>query len=387
MLKVFISYKRKDFDRVQSFIREIERETGAECWYDLARIESSEQFASVICQAIDNADVFMFVHSSSHEGIDVKSDWTVRELNYALAKKKRVVLVKMDDTPLEDLFLMLFGGTNNIQISDPLQKQKLFADLRTWSGQEPVVAGCQTHLQKEPIKKITPWLWASIAAVCVIVAVLCLWFLLGNQKYPEVSVSTGADKINGFEFVDLGLPSGLKWARCNVGANEPWEFGTFFAWGEVKTKTEFRPSNLKYYVERGDSFSLLKYDSLKNVLDAEDDAASVNLGWAWRMPTKEEAEELAHYCRWERARLKGVLGEKVTGTNGNSIFFPYTGFRYLDEYREEGLSLSFWTSNNDNTHPERAYYLYSGISGTEDVLHTIFEITRYLGTSIRAVTE
>ncbi len=387
MLKVFISYKRKDFDRVQSFIREIEKETVVECWYDLAKIESSEQFASVICQAIDASDVFMFVHSSSHQGIDFKTDWTVRELNYALAKKKRVVLVKMDDTPLEDLFLMLFGGTNNIQISDPLQKQKLFTDLRTWSGQEPAGTSNPIRPQKKPAKKKAPWLWGIIAAVCVIAAVLCVLFWPARQNYPEVVVSGGADRVNGFEYVDLGLPSGLKWARCNVGASEPWEYGPFFAWGEVKTKVEFRPSNLKYYVGQGDSFTLLKYDASQNVLDAEDDAASVNLGWAWRMPTKKEAEELAHYCRWERARLHGVLGEKVTGTNGNSIFFPYTGFRYLDEYREEGLSMSFWTSNNDEAHPERAYYLYSGISGTEDVNHTVFEITRYPGTNIRAVTE
>lgn len=386
MFSIFISYKRSDHDLVRRYIREIEAETGAECWFDLAKIETSEQFATVICNAIDQADVFLFMHSASHVGIDFQSDWTIRELNYAMAKKKRIVLVKMDDTPLENMFLMLFGGTNNIQITDPLQKQKLFSDLRYWAAGSSKIPESPSLTTKKNGQK-RKFLWIFVVLVCILAVILGV--ILGKKEpgFPSVTVSSGVDKINGFEYVDLGLPSGLKWARCNVGASEPWEYGNFYAWGEVTPKNGYFSSNLKYYQETGESFVLLKYNDGAYSLGTEDDAASVNMGKSWRLPTKAEAEELAQNCRWERAQLNGVRGEKVTGKNGNSIFFPYAGFKYLDEYREEGLSLSFWTSTISSSHPERAYYLYSGISGTEDVFHMIYEITRYPGTTIRGVTE
>lgn len=388
MLNLFISYKRADHTLVRRYISEIEKETGAECWYDLAKIETSEQFASVICHAIDEADVFLFMHSASHTGIDFQTDWTIRELNYAMAKKKRIVLVKMDDSPLENMFLMLFGGTNNIQITDALQKQKLFADIRNWAdedGTATVTAPVSASMPKRKTKWI---LGAAVVAVLLAVVGFTLLIRPNKPKYQEVSVSTGVDKLNGYRYVDLGLPSGTKWARCNVGADEPWEFGDYFAWGEViPNKDEYTSANLKYFQDNGNSIILLKYADAQTPLEPEDDAATVNMGKGWRMPTKDETEELAQNCRWERALLHGVLGEKAVGPNGNSIFFPYAGFKHLNEHKEEGASMSFWTSTLFPSDPGHAYYLYSGISGTDDVFHTVFEISRYPGTTIRAVVK
>ena len=132
MAQIFISYKRTDKDKVFPLVKSIENELGCKCWVDLDGIESSMQFASVICRAIDKAEVVLFMHSAVHLSIDYENDWTVKELNYAQQKSKRVVLVRLDDAPLDNIFLMNYGSKNNIDSRDPLQFEKLLNDLRSW---------------------------------------------------------------------------------------------------------------------------------------------------------------------------------------------------------------------------------------------------------------
>ena len=132
MERIFISYKRADGEKVYKLIDKIEKTLGVKCWYDLDGIESAAQFMSKICTAIDNAEVVLFMHSSAHLGINYDNDWTVKELNYAHMTKKRVVLVKLDDAPLENLFLMEYGTRNNIDSRRPDQWEKLMKDLSRW---------------------------------------------------------------------------------------------------------------------------------------------------------------------------------------------------------------------------------------------------------------
>lgn len=132
MAQIFISYKRTDKDKVFPLVKSIEKELGCKCWVDLDGIESSMQFASVICRAIDNAEVVLFMYSAVHLSIDYENDWTVKELNYAQQKRKRVVLVRLDGAPLDNIFLMNYGSKNNIDSRDPLQFEKLLNDLRSW---------------------------------------------------------------------------------------------------------------------------------------------------------------------------------------------------------------------------------------------------------------
>lgn len=130
MARIFISYKRKNKEQVFQLVNYIESQLGEKCWVDLDGIESSAQFASVICKAIDAADVVLFMHSFVHLDIDFENDWTIKELNYAQAKKKRIVLVKLDSSPLDNIFLMDYGSKNNIDSNDQSQLQKLIKDLR-----------------------------------------------------------------------------------------------------------------------------------------------------------------------------------------------------------------------------------------------------------------
>lgn len=132
MARVFVSYKRDDYERVIPLVKRIEQGIGEECWIDLKGIESSVQFQSVICDALDACSVVLFMHSRRHLGIDYENDWTVKELRYAQEEKKRIVLIKLDDAPLKNLFLLNFGGKNNIDGSNRLQVENLIRDLKNW---------------------------------------------------------------------------------------------------------------------------------------------------------------------------------------------------------------------------------------------------------------
>ncbi len=172
---------------------------------------------------------------------------------------------------------------------------------------------------------------------------------------------------NGHEYVDLGLPSGLLWATCNVGASQPEDYGDYYAWGETTKKSTYEWSTYKYC--NGSYDTLTKYNNSssygtvdnKTVLDAEDDAAHVNWGGSWRMPTKAEQDELrdTNNCTWTRTTQNGVNGYKVTSKkNGNSLFLPAAGFRYESSLNDAGSGGNYWSSSLYASNPSGAFCLY-----------------------------
>ena len=156
------------------------------------------------------------------------------------------------------------------------------------------------------------------------------------------------------EFVDLGLPSGTLWATINVGANAPEEYGDYFAWGEISPKDYYDWSNYLHSINNGST--LIKYvypssyvqyqiiDSL-TVLMPEDDAATANWGEDWRMPTKEEWQELYQSTSHEWTTQDGVNGMLFTAQNGNSIFLPAAGTYSQSGLNYEGDQGMYWSSN------------------------------------------
>lgn len=131
MHKIFISYSRKDYSSVVKLKDEIDLLLGkGVCWMDLTGIESDSQFVEVIINAINNSDIFLFMHSKSSE----QSAWTRKEVMYANDKGKRLVFVKIDSTPLSDYFAFQFAGHDIINLNDKKQKQKLLKDLAGWCG-------------------------------------------------------------------------------------------------------------------------------------------------------------------------------------------------------------------------------------------------------------
>ena len=140
--------------------------------------------------------------------------------------------------------------------------------------------------------------------------------------------------------VDLGLASGLLWAKCNLGTTDPTKPGDYYAWGETSTKKKYYSDNYKHFKTDG-GIKVLKYNEKdgKTVLDLNDDAARANIGAGYRIPTKEDWEELLEDCKWEAvtttlseiidpSQTKVIARWKVTGPSGNSIVLPMTsGFR------------------------------------------------------------
>ena len=164
--------------------------------------------------------------------------------------------------------------------------------------------------------------------------------------------------------VDLGLPSGLKWASCNVGATQPWEFGGYYAWGETEEKSDYSWDTYKYC--NGTNDSLTKYCTSssygtvdnKTTLEASDDIATVKWGGSWRMPTDEEQQELINNCTCTWTTHNGVNGYRVTGPNGNSIFLPAAGYRDGTEVSDQGSRGYYWLSPLSRSSTLNAYYLY-----------------------------
>ena len=229
----------------------------------------------------------------------------------------------------------------------------------------------------------------------------------GGEETPEPE--SPVIDYNGHAYVDLGLPSGLKWATCNVGATKPEEYGNYYAWGEVEPKEvydwstyKFMDSNIndwngvnKYTVadsqnEYGD---VVWYDNSgnfigdnKTVLEKEDDAATVNMGGSWRMPTKAEQDELRTECTWtwtSNYNGTGVAGRIVTSKiNGNSIFLPAAGGRYDSDLSNAGSSGGYWSSS---LYTVTSYYAYYLSFDSDDV--NWYDSDRYYGRSVRGVIE
>ena len=193
------------------------------------------------------------------------------------------------------------------------------------------------------------------------------------------------------EFVDLGLPSGTLWAACNVGADHPEDFGDYFAWGETAPKSFYDWKNYRYGTLYYGRFAMTKYctdscyglngfvDGL-TVLETVDDAVTANWGARWRMPTREEWEELLRESTNSWTTQNGVGGRLFVGPNGNSVFFPATGFKLDGELFCPGLG-TYWSSTLHTSFQERGWSLHFDL----DECHVCGTYERNRGQSIRAV--
>jgi len=162
-----------------------------------------------------------------------------------------------------------------------------------------------------------------------------------TEAAPGIDISA-LEKENGHEYVDLGLPSGLKWAATNVGASQPTEYGDYFAWGETQKKESYSE---EAYAFGSDLKKPSKYNAQdkKAVLDSSDDAAQVNWGGKWRMPTRDECLELYSKTKHEVAEINGVKGVKFIAENGNFIFIPAGGSFWETSNSSKGDDVKLWT--------------------------------------------
>ena len=242
--------------------------------------------------------------------------------------------------------------------------------------------------EQKPQKKSRRWLWWLLAAV-ILVGVGVFVLVNGSDSDADerqnaaqqselaelnskknAAVSTGT--YNDHEWVDLGLPSGLKWATCNVGASTPGDYGNYYAWGETTTKSNYDYDNSASY---GKSWSDIGGNSSR-------DAARANWGGSWRMPTKSEFQELKGNCTWTWTTQNGKNGFKVTGPNGNSIFLPAAGDRRGGTLYDDGERGYYCSCTPVESDSHYAYALYFG-----GVYRGVNWFSRDYGRSVRPVLE
>ena len=175
-------------------------------------------------------------------------------------------------------------------------------------------------------------------------------------KDAPISYSKCPDE-NHPHLIDLGLPSGTKWACCNVGADKPETYGGYYAWGETEEKGDYSESSYKYY-KNGEYVNIGS-----DISGTEYDVAHVKWGGKWCMPTIDEQRELLGNCTTEWTTLNGVKGRKFTSKiNGNSIFLPAAGFRWSGDLIYAGEYGHYRSSTQNPYYSYNAYglYFYSG---------------------------
>ena len=200
----------------------------------------------------------------------------------------------------------------------------------------------------------------------------------------------------GHEYVDMGtvtiggVQKNLKWATCNVGAENPWGYGDYFAWGETEPKSSYASDWSNYFdtTDGGSTFTKYNGSGGKTVLDLEDDVARRRWGGTWRMPTSEEWEALRntdlYTWEWKTNYLGyGKNGMLVTrNESGNSIFLPAAGSRYGANLNDAGSGVFYWSSSLREDIPSSAWYVYFS-SDTQKKASRL----RYCGHSVRPLTE
>ena len=195
----------------------------------------------------------------------------------------------------------------------------------------------------------------------------------GEEKTFTTLEIIEENSINGHEYVDLGLPSGLKWATCNVGAETPEAYGTYYAWGMTVP-----PTNNSFYPEYCSTYELEIGDISG---DVQYDVAASSWGATWRMPTRDEFIELRVNTICESTIQNGVLGYKMTGPNGNHLFLPAAGYYKYDIPYYEGMYGSYWTSTPNENNMSAYYFGFVG----EDYYYNNSS-SRYEGQTVRAVS-
>ena len=286
------------------------------------------------------------------------------------------VLQKAESITLDQTSLEMYVGDEPITLVATIFPQNTSDKSVTWTSSNSSVATVDSDGKVTAVSKGTTTIsvkatdGSNVSAACM------------------VTVRTIRTDTNGRNYVDLGLPSGLKWASMNVGATKPEEYGEYFAWGETQPKSNYAWST--YMWCNGSFNTLTKYNTdssygtvdNKTVLDPEDDAAHVNWGGSWRMPTDDEWTELRTKCTWTWTTQNGVNGRLVTGPNGKRIFLPAAGYRCDTRFIDAGSNGRYWSSSLCTDDPHCA----SNVFFNSDRVDWNGS-GRFYGFSVRPVTE
>lgn len=169
---------------------------------------------------------------------------------------------------------------------------------------------------------------------------------------------------NGFEFIDLGLPSGTLWATANVGANKPSDYGMYFRWGDTSGYTADQVGKDKQFT--WEDYKWEKYRIPNSTLDLKDDAAHIHMGGSWHIPTPSQIMELMNNTTSKWANLNCIKGYLLISRNGKFIFIPAAGYMSPTDgsVRYRGTDCNIWSSMLSPSNDDYGQYLYLYLGGT-----------------------
>ena len=231
-------------------------------------------------------------------------------------------------------------------------------------------------------------LMKAMSAIMLMTAML---FATGCNPEDDPNNNGGNNDggLNGHEYVDLGLPSGLLWATCNLGATTPEGYGEYYAWGETETKSNYDWTTYKYC--NGDYTQLTKYcnntvfgyngfsDTL-TILQPTDDAAKVNMGGGWHIPSEADWLELLQNTTNGWATQNGVNGWLFTASNGENLFLPAAGCETIDGFTQSETYGYYWSNALYEDNPAGAW-----VFGFGSDVHGLEYFSRCTGRPVRAV--
>lgn len=336
---VFISYSSKNQKTVEAICAYLEQHK-IRCFVAYRDIPKGVVWARAIVDALDESRMMVVVFS---EEFNV-SDQVDREIELASEDHKPILTFRISDADFKGAKKYYLKNLNWIDAYP--NPEVNFGSLLT-----NVAKLLDIQIEEQPHTSTTK-----------------------EEITPVIEkILPHTDKYTNHEWVDLGLPSGVKWATCNVGANYPQDYGDLYAWGEIGTKEEYTAKNSARYKKRMGDISG----------DAHYDAARANWGGSWRLPTKAECQELRDNCTWTWTTQGGVTGYRVTSkNNGNSIFLPATGYRDGSSLFNAGEYGYYWGSTPYESNTEGAYSLYF-----RSHIHGVSRDSRYHGRSVRPVCE
>lgn len=242
----------------------------------------------------------------------------------------------------------------------------------------------------------------SLIATAVCLALSSISFISCEKEDKDAIsidvVQKGTQKIQGidgkeYEVVDLGFPSKILWATCNIGATSPEKYGDYFAWGEIQSKAKYDWTTYNHC--NGSKLTIKKYYKVdenygstdgKLALDSIDDAATQLMGEKWNMPLRRDFSDLISRCDWKYCKLNGVWGCLFTSKeNGNSLFLPHAGLMDVTmdvpEHLHTGSYGYYWSADLYDT--QDAYTLY--FDRKSNPVHKQYQ-SREIGLPIRPVT-
>lgn len=348
--RIFISYKRADKERVFALKDSIEQATGEKCWIDLDGIESDAQFVDVIMNSIDNCEVFLFMRSKEHNKIaNHRTDWTIREVNYALGEKKRIVFVALDNSPLPRWFKFMFPNQQEIDATDGAKLKGLHADLRSWLGIQPKMDNVsRAHLKQEETKLIAQDKAKNIKSN----------IKNGSKNIADTIIRyrTGASKGNSDAQYHLGycyhygegikqnMSEAVKWYRCAADQGHPaaqYELGYCYSLGHGIPKS-YAEAFYWYFKSANSGYAKAQFEVGTCYYDGNGVTKNVDEALKWYVKAAEQGYEPA---KNRIESLKTQFGNKRISKQQDFTKKSNVNMHNGHEFVDLGLSVKWATCN------------------------------------------